>query len=80
MHQPSYARSNSDIVKKYSGKIEVAHTNTLHDLNKFSAAIRVAIGEWCVEVERAVQVLSASPGITTFNTKAEILRVKTNQF
>ena len=70
----------SDIVKKYSGEIEVAHADTLHDLNKFSVAIRVAIGEWCVEVERAVQVLGASPGITTFNTQAEIVRVKTNQF
>ena len=70
----------SDIVEKYSGKIEVAHTDTLHDLNKFSAAIRVAIGEWHVEVERVVQVLSALPGITTYNTQAEIVRVKTNQF
>ena len=69
-----------DIVKKYSGEIEVAHANTLHDLNKFSAAICVAIGEWCVEVDRAVQVLGASLGITTFNTQAEIVRVKTNQF
>ena len=48
----------SDIVKKYSGEIEVAHADTLHDLNKFSTAIRVAIGEWCVEVERVVQVLT----------------------
>ena len=70
----------SDIVKKYSDKIEVAHADTLHDLNKFSAALCVAIGEWCVDVERAVQVLGASPGITTFNTQAEIVRVKTNQF
>ena len=70
----------SDIVKKYSHEIEVAHADTLHDLNKFSAAIHVAIGEWHVEVERVVQVLGASPGITTFNTQAEIVRVKTNQF
>ena len=70
----------SDIVEKYSGKIEVAHADTLHDLNKFSAAIHVAIGEWRVEVERAVQVLGTSPRITTFNTQAEIVRVKTNQF
>ena len=70
----------SDIVKKYSGEIEVAHADTLHDLNKFSVAICVAIGEWRVEVERAVQVLSALLGITTFNTQAEIVRVKTNQF
>ena len=43
-------------------------------------AICVAIGEWRVEVERVVQVLGTSPGITTFNTQAEIVRVKTNQF
>ena len=70
----------SDIVKKYSDEIEVAHADTLHDLNKFSVALCVAIGEWRVDVERAVQVLGTSPGITTFNTQAEIVRVKTNQF
>ena len=45
-------------------------------MNKYS----VAIGEWRVDVESAVQILGASPGITTFNTQAEIVRVKTNQF
>ena len=70
----------SDIVKTHSGEMEVAHTNTLCDMNKYSAALHVAIGEWRVDIERVVQLLGASPGITTFNTQAEIVRVKTNQF
>ena len=49
-------------------------------MNKYGAALHVAIGEWRVDVERAVQVLGASLGITTYNTQAEIVRVKTNQF
>ena len=70
----------SDIVQKYSSEIEVAHTDTLLDLNKYSMALCVAIGEWRVDVERAVQVLGTSLGITAFNTQAEIVRVKTSQF
>ena len=70
----------SDIVKAHSGEMEAAHADTLCDTNKYSAALHVAIGEWHVDIERAVQILSASPGITTFNTQAEIVRVKTNQF
>ena len=67
-------------MKAHSGEMEAAHTNVLHDTNKYSTALHVAIGEWWVDVERALQILGASPGISTFNTQAEIMRVKTNQF
>ena len=70
----------SNIVKAHSGKMEAAHADVLRDTNKYSAVLHVAIGEWWVDVERALQILSTSPGISTFNTQAEIVRVKTNQF
>ena len=70
----------SNIVKAHSGEMEAAHADVLCDMNKYSAALHVAIGEWWVDIERALQILGALPGITTFNTQAEIVRVKTNQF
>ena len=70
----------SDIVKAHSSEMEAAHTDILCDMNKYSAALHMAIGEWRVDVERALQILGASPGISTFNTQAEIVRVRTNQF
>ena len=33
-----------------------------------------------MDIERSLQILGGSPGISTFNTQAEIVRVKTNQF
>ena len=70
----------SDIVEKLSGEMAVAHADTLLNLNKYGTAMRVAIGEWCMDVERVLQILGALPGITAYNTQAEIVRVKTNQF
>ena len=70
----------SDIVKAHSGEMEVAHADILYDMNKYSMALHMAIGEWQVDVERALQILGTSPGISTFSTQAEIVRVKTNQF
>ena len=70
----------SDIMKAHSGEMEAAHTDVLRDMNKYSAALHMAIGEWRVDVGRALQILGASPGISTFNTQAEIMRVNTNQF
>ena len=70
----------SDIVKAHSGEMEAAHADVLRDTNKYSVVLHVAIGEWWVDIERALQILSASPGISTFNTQAKIVRVKTNQF
>ena len=70
----------SDIVKAHSGEMEAAQADVLHDTNKYSAVFHVTIGEWWVDVERALQILGTSPGISTFNTQAEIMRVKTNQF
>ena len=70
----------SDIVEKLSREMAVAHADTLLNLNKYSVAMHVAIGKWRVDVERALQILSASPGITAYNTQVEIVRVKTNQF
>ena len=70
----------SNIVEKLSGEMAVAHANTLLNLNKYGAAMRVAISECCMDVERALQILGASPGITAYNTQVEIVRVKTNQF
>ena len=70
----------SDIVKAHSSEMEVAHTDTLRDTNKYSVTLHMAIGEWHVDIERALQILGTSPAITTFNTQAEIVRVKTNQF
>ena len=70
----------SDIVEKLSGEMAVAHADTLLNLNKYSTAMHVAISEWRVDVERALQILGASPGITAYNTQVEIVRVETNQF
>ena len=70
----------SDIVKAHTGEMEAAHADILCDMNKYSAVLHMAIGEWRVDVERALQILGGSPGISTFNTQAEIVRVKTTQF
>ena len=70
----------SDIVKVHSGEMEADHANVLYDTNKYSTVLHVAIGEWWVDIERALQILGGSPGISTFNTQAEIVRVKTTQF
>ena len=70
----------SDIVKAHSSEMEAAHADVLCDMNKYSVALHVAIGEWQVDVERALQILGASPGISTFNTQAKIVRVRTNHF
>ena len=69
-----------DIVKAHSGKMEAAHANVLRDTNKYSAVLHMAMGEWRVDIKRALQILGASPGISAFNTQAEIVRVRTNQF
>ena len=69
-----------DIMKAHSSEMEAAHADILHDVNKYSAALHTAMGEWWVDVERALQILSASLGISAFNTQAEIVRVRTNQF
>ena len=69
-----------DIVKAHSGEMEAAHANILCDMNKYSMALHTAMGEWQVDVERALQILGASLGISAFNTQAEIVRVRTNQF
>ena len=70
----------SNIMKAHSSEMEAAHDDVLHYTNKYSMVLDVAIGEWRVEVERAFKILATSPGISTFNTQAEIVRVKTNQF
>ena len=44
----------SNIVKAHSGEMEAAHADVLHNTNKYSAALHVAIGEWWVDVERAL--------------------------
>ena len=69
-----------DIVKAHSSEMEAAHANILCDMNKYSTALHTAMGEWQVDVERALQILGASPGISAFNTQAEIVQVRTNQF
>ena len=70
----------SDIVKAHSCEMEAAHADVLCDMNKYSTALHMAMGEWRVDIERALQILGASLGISTFNTQAEIVRVRTNQF
>ena len=70
----------TDIVEKLSGEMEVAHANTLLNLNKYGAAMHVAIGEWRIDVERVLQMLGTSPGISAYNTQVEIVSVKTYQF
>ena len=62
-----------DIVKAHSGEMEAAHADILRDMNKYSTALHTAMGEWWVDVERALQILGASPGISAFNTQAEIV-------
>ena len=70
----------SDIMKAHSGEMEAAHTDVLCDTNKYSTALHMAMGEWQVDIERALQILGTSPGISAFNTQAKIVQVKTNQF
>ena len=70
----------SNIVKAHSGEMETAHADILRDMNKYSAVLHTAMGEWRVDVERALQILGASPGISAFNTQAKIVQVRTNQF
>ena len=70
----------SNIVKAHSREMEAAHADVLRDMNKYSTALHVAIGEWRVDIERALQILGGLLGISTFNTQAEIVRVKTTQF
>ena len=70
----------SNIVKAHSSEMEAAHADILHDMNKYSVALHTAMGEWRVDIERALQILGASPGISAFNTQAEIVWVRTNQF
>ena len=70
----------SDIVMAHSSEMEAAHANILRDMNKYSVVLHMAMGEWQVDVERVLQILGASLGISAFNTQAEIVRVRTNQF
>ena len=67
-------------MKAHSGGMEAAHADVLRDTNKYSTALHTAMAEWRVDVERALQILGTSPGISAFNTQAEIVWVRTNQF
>ena len=58
----------SNIMKAISSEMEAAHTDILRDTNKYSAVLHMAMGEWRVDIERALQILGTSPGISAFNT------------